>query len=65
MFKDKTPKDGLWHKCSAPFVIPVRLIDGTMSNGTSLGQMWKRWNGSGWDYQQDAETEEQFCDRQY
>lgn len=54
-------KTGNWHKISRPF-LPVRLINGTLSD-TMVGQLWRRWNGERWEYQQDEETKEEFDTR--
>lgn len=49
----------LWHKWWA--VLPVRLADGRRSSFT--GQLWRRWNGSAWEYRQDAESEAEYLGR--
>lgn len=54
-------KSGNWHKISRPF-FPVRLIDGAFSD-PCVGQLWRRWNGDRWEYQQDEETKEEFDSR--
>ena len=50
-----------WHKVWK--LLPVRLIDGSFS--ALYGQLWRRWNGSQWEYQQDPETEEEWLERQW
>lgn len=46
----------VWHKWST--TLPVRLINGRLSS--PVGQLWRRQTSSGWEYQQDAETEDEW-----
>jgi len=57
---DEPHDAALWHRWWKMF--PVRLNDGRWSR--SVGQLWRRRSGSGWEYQQDAETEDQWMERQ-
>lgn len=45
-----------WHRWNTLFSVP--LIDGGRSQG--LGQLWRRRTFNGWEYQQDAETEQDY-----
>lgn len=50
-----------WHRWNSPW--PVKLIDGTRQRA-DLGQLWRRRNGDRWEYQQDAESDEDWWFRQ-
>lgn len=52
--------DALWQKC-APRILPVRLTDGGWS--MPHGQLWRRKGPEGWEYRQDAETDDEFNSR--
>jgi hypothetical protein len=54
-------KDAVW--CEFTPLRPYVLIDGTLSKPT--GRMWRRRTADGWEYRQDAETVDEFYDRQW
>ncbi len=56
------PRDELWHKCRTPFPLR-RTVDGKFI--MLVGQCWRRWNGSRWEYKQDEETDEHYQWKQW
>lgn len=46
----------VWHKWAT--TLPVRLTNGRLSS--PVGQLWRRKTAAGWEYQQDAETEDEW-----
>jgi hypothetical protein len=53
----------IWHKTTDWTGFGFRLTDGSWSKRG--GQIWRRRTSKGWEYRQDAETEEQWQDRQW
>lgn len=63
--KPLTGEDYLWHPRRSP-LIPVRLTDGTLSDASSLGQLWRRRTRDGrWEFRQEEETADQYDARQW
>lgn len=61
MFKS-TPEvsKGDWHRHMP--LLPVRLNTGKLSGLN--GAIWRRWDGKRWEYRQDAETYDEWLERQ-
>ncbi len=54
-------RDDVWQRCAPP-IWPRQTIDGGLTLGR--GQVWRRWDGKRWLYQEDTETEEDWSNRQ-
>jgi len=71
IFGPAVPDPNVWHRVPLLFHLwlplaywlPVRTLDGDVADGS--GKLWRRRRAGRWEYQQDAETADEFAERNW